>query len=680
MSMVDENVDIFNITAGKLRQALKAGDILEASAQWSILKQKNLIHFLGLPHMEGYSRLITSLSPVNNPDTKWDEQQEKAAEEIALGAATSGNATGALTTCMQFHLANGNADGALDLYNRYASLLVERKDNLEATVASTDGEQDRPDALGLSLPDKPIHYSPGRSTVLLTAIVAHAMKGSFPGALKTYLGTAVRIPQSALKGRLKSLPIDSALQRKVEEYVRRLDAARSVANPTALITHVNNLSGTHAVERIEKLYKAVLDGLSGPDAYLAPNLTDVTHEKPIHLTEASWGCFLTAFVRCRRNNLAERLWDDMVSHGVTPGVATWTALFAGYESLGKVNDTLAGWKTMLSQGVNPDTFAYRSLCSVLCTAERPDEALLYLKDFEDAVSKGTLSSDNSLHLYNTVIHGLLTNSRESDALALLQRIQKQGPTPNLVTHNTFLRYYGRRGDFKALGSILQRLASDGLVGDVFTFTTILSALLKAGREDAEEITFNLMKKQNVVPNAGFYSALIDYQVRQQDPKNLLSALNILKKMEHDPEVRANQVPYTSLLAGIYRVHWLDSKIADECKEYVLDRMDAGHVRPNRVTYHILLSAALANREPEGLQNALSLYREMTKRRIGMSNDTWYILLHGLIDRGEWALASEMAEDLKRMGDVVPVGATADLVVRIKKRMTQKMKLGPDGYF
>jgi hypothetical protein len=230
-----------------------------------------------------------------------------------------------------------------------------------------------------------------------------------------------------------------------------------------------------------------------------------------------------------------------------------------------------------------------------------------------------------------------------------------------------------------LGSTLQQLGSDGLTGDALTFTPILSALLKAGRDDAEEIMFNLMKKQNMAPNVGFYAALIDHQVRLCETRNLRAALNILRRMEGDPEIKVNQVPYTSILAGIYREHWLEPRGSRRMSEYILDRMKARKVRPNRVTYHILISACMENQEPEGLQNALSLYREMRKQRVGMTNDTWYTILQGLISRGEWALAKEMVNDLTKIGDVTPVGATARLVARIRKKPTQEMRLGPEGY-
>lgn len=675
MAVPDENVYVFNTTASQLRQSLKE-DLLAAGKFWSVLEERGLLHFLGPPHLEGYSTLISGLCPVNNRDAQWDEPRRKVAEEIALVAATNGNSTKALSTCMLFNITRKDPDATLELYRRYLELLKEKDELSEGK----SGYQDHPNVLGLSLPDKPLVYAPGRSSVLLMAIAAHASKESFHNAIPIYAGTNIRISLSNLKSKLKVFHYDPALQKRVENYILRLDTARLVTYPNLLANHLNNCVQDRSITRIETLYTAILGGLSGPDAYLATSPEVVTLKKPIHVAEASWGCFLTAFIRCRQDNLAEKLWDDMIRLNIKPGVVMWTALFDGYDSLGLVEDTKAGWKTMLSEGVQPDASAYRSLISVLCTARKTDEALQALRTYEAEVSKGTLSSDSSLRVYNTLIHGLLTNTRPEDANAILHQMQIHGPKPDIVTYNTFLRYFSRSEDFASMGTILQRLSSDGLTGDAFTFTPVLSALLKAGRADAEEIMFNLMKKQNMAPNVGFYTALIDHQVRLCETKNLQSAINILRRMEMDPEVKANQVPYTSILAGIYRVQWLEPQVAEECREYILSRMRARKIRPNRVTYHILIAACLENPAPEGLQNALSLYREMRKNHVGMSNDTLYTILHGLIGRKEWALAKEIVEDMTKTRDVMPVGATADLVARIRKKAIHKMNLGPEGYF
>src|SRR5882762_2899018 len=170
ISVPDENINIFNTTASKLRYALKGGDILGAYQHWCSLQEKGLLHILGPIHMEGYSSFITNLSPLNNPDTHWNKSEKGAVEKIALGAAKVGKATGALSTCMLYNLTNKDPDAALELYRRYMeelSDLSQKGEDLENSLSSMDAEQDTPDGLGLSSTGNPVGYSPGRSTVLL---------------------------------------------------------------------------------------------------------------------------------------------------------------------------------------------------------------------------------------------------------------------------------------------------------------------------------------------------------------------------------------------------------------------------------------------------------------------------------------------------------------------------------
>jgi pentatricopeptide repeat protein len=236
-------------------------------------------------------------------------------------------------------------------------------------------------------------------------------------------------------------------------------------------------------------------------------------------------------------------------------------------------------------------------------------------------------------------------------------------------------YFGRKGDFKAVAAHVRDMSSRGVVGDVFTFSTILSALLRAGREDAPEMMVNFMKKQGIEPNVATYSAIIDQQMREQSEDNLRAALRLLEGMERDPRTQPNEVTYTAILAGLYRGQWLDPGMAEEHRQDIMGRMHSRGIRPNRVTYNILLKACLANSEPEGLQNALRYHREMVSRRMLLDYDTWFILLRGLTDRGEWEIAGEMTREMVLSG-FQPMGTLAEVVKRIRKQTIGRVKVKP----
>jgi pentatricopeptide repeat protein len=346
--------------------------------------------------------------------------------------------------------------------------------------------------------------------------------------------------------------------------------------------------------------------------------------------------------------------------------------------MGEADAASTSWDNMISQGVQPGILTYRAIISTLFNARRPDDAIEKFAKFKQEVAKGALpDNEDALHVYNTVLHGLLNNGRPSDADALLQSLRQKGPKPDIVSYNTFLRHHGRRGEFRAVSVLLERLREDGLTGDAFTFSSVLSALLKVGRTDATDLILSLMKRQNVEPNVAVFSAVIDHQLREHTEEGLRAAMELLQRMETNPDAQPNDVTYTGILASLHRSMSPNAALAEECRKYVLKKMKERNIQPNRVTYHILIKACLENPEPEGLRGAMGYYREMANRKISMNYDTWYILLHGLISREEWAIADEMVEDLLRY--IKPVGALDSLVGRVQRRTAWRMKLGPKAY-
>jgi pentatricopeptide repeat protein len=585
---------------------------------------------------------------------------------------------------MAVHIRMGNSEAILKLYERYLEVL--KRGEVWEEKASVQGSELHGDDLtydalaSTALPPGHVRHSPGEVSILLAATTAHAMQDSFENALQASLGTGIRFQHYIVKAFLRNVDHDPVLQQKVGAYVRCLEIARLMAHPSFLSLHVSNLGKDKAVQKLERLYCEIMDGLSGPRPYIAPNPTTVDSKRPVFMPELVWKSFLAAFLASSRKDLAEKLWDDMLKLGIRPGVSVWTALFDGYDNMGAVDEMLNGWDGMISQDVQPDGLAYRALISTLFNGNRPLEATQRFKTFQKESSQlPSLEPSHVLSLYNTMLHGLLISAQEKEAITLFESMKQNGPKPDIVSYNTLLGYYGRRGDFKAQSLVIQNLTADGLAGDVFTFSTILSALLKIGREDAPQMMIGLMQKQGIRPNTATYSAIIDRQLREQNSKNFEAALGILNTMEQDPYSQPNEITYTTILAGIYRGGWLEPAIAEEYRQNILQRMKKRDIQFNKTTYHILLKACLEYPEPKGLENALGYYREMVLRQIPMGRDTWYLLLNGLIRRGEWTTANEMVETLMR-SKVQPPAGIMGLVNKIRRRMAEKMKSGPEAFF
>jgi pentatricopeptide repeat protein len=658
------HADVFNNTLVKIHQALEGNDVLALVQHWQYLKQNELLHFLGSSHLQKISNLLAKyFTPESDP--QWDVSKKNILEEIALRTA-SGRSTDALNACMVFNLKKGNPEAVIRLYTRFMELLGEKEAWDENVV---DDEKTSPDVATLAADTKSTSRRmpriPGRVNILLAVITAYAMQDSFEAALQACLATVIFFHDYTTKQFLANFADDPALKQKVGLYVERLQIARMVARPPSLSKHITNVSAAPNTKLLEKLYQAIIDGFTGTDAYLAADPSIITPSKSVALTEVGWTSFLVAFLKCRRRDLASKLWNDMAHFNVKPGVSMWTALLDAYDSMRAVDDAVAAWNMMLAQGIKPDGLTYRALISALFNGRKPEEAMKTFQTFRKE-SINDCPGPQTLSVYNTVLHGLLFADRFQEADALIQSMHANGPKPDIVSYNTFLAYHGRRRDFKALATLVNRMEANKLVGDVFSFSIILSALLKAGRDDAPDMLLSIMRKQGVQPNVATFSAIIDHQMREQSEKNLRAAVRVLYQMEQDDSIKPNAVTYTSILAGLYRGHWLSVEKAEEWRKDIVKRMERCGVDFTLPTYHILIKSCLEYPHPEGLQHALGYYREMVRRKVPLVQTTWYIMLAGLLQRGEWAVANEIIKDMFRSG-IQAGGSLLELVSKIRKR-------------
>jgi pentatricopeptide repeat protein len=669
------DAEAFNQTINNLRGALRKNDAHAVRKHWTHLRNRNLLRLMGPPQLEGCSRLIAASSLAMNSQL-WEVETRHVIEEIAIVAA-AGGATEALNAILMIHIKGNSPDFVLGLYERYLESLdgkeewakVEDVEKNGFSLASSFGEQHTPSVIGVV-------------RLLLAGITAHAMQECFEGALHTFLRNPQQLNTHTLKQFLKHLDAFPALQRRVEDYSRYLETARKVSQPSAFVKRISTLSKNPF--HLERLYDSVIDGLTGHEAYIAGTPDELCYKKPVLMPEAGWISFLGAFVKCRRLDLAGKLWDDMIRLNITPTVSVWAALFNGYDTIHAIEETLIGWESMISQGIKPDTSVYRALISTLFNGHKPDDALERFELFKKerarrAATPEAFSEADVLIVYNTVLHRLLWHSRRVDANTLLRRMMSDGPTPDLVTFNTLLRYHGRQGNMQGISTILKGMGEANIVPDIFTFSTILTALLKSGREDAPELVISQMRKQGIEPNVQTYSAIIDQQVREGDERSIKAALRMLDRMEQEPHTRPNQVTYTTILAAIHRGGWSDRNAAEDCRRHLIAQMTARGSQFDRTTYNILLVACLQNREPDGLQYALKYYTEMVERNMPISNETWYIILHGLVEREEWDIADEMVVEMAK-GDVEPRGALKRLVQMVRSRTRKKSPSLPGAYF
>ncbi|KAI0639704.1 hypothetical protein C8Q77DRAFT_82116 [Trametes polyzona] len=647
-SLTHTQVDAFNDAIPGLRTALAQRDLAKAKEIWTSLKQKSLMAFFGPAQYDVCARAVKDLLK-HTSFSRLSEGDRQFLGDIAMACAVR-RFTNGLRALMLAAVKDGNPEAALALFEQYVTELQER------TIPRSDvAEGSSPlatDEFPAEDDESPTSPSPVRDDVLLAAVIAYAQLDNFAGALQVYLRTDTRIAQATLEATLRPSQLSHDLRTKVLLYARRLNAAALLSKPPTLMKHLSNLTRDLADKCLERLYATVIAGASGPDAWVATKPSQLSGTRAVLLPDFFWASFMKSFLACRRTDMAERLWDDMSKLAVKPDIAVWNAQLDGYGNLRSLDAVRTTWEVMVRQGVKPDALSHRALISAFFAVGKADEGLAHFHAFgQECAKKGARFEDSGvLAVYNTTLHGLLFADREEDALAIKRKMTDTGPKPDILTYNTFLRYYGRKGKLKTMASMLQELEPAGLKADVYTFSTLLAALLKV-RPDADQIVVNFMKKQGVVPDTTSLTAIIDHQLRERTPHNFKVAMDLITKMERGDfgDAQPNAITYTSVLTAINRDRWLEPSVVDEYNKQIWEKMKSRHLQPNRATYNVLLKASLEGREPEGLENALRYYRDMVGQRVHVGTDTWYILLKGLLDRKRWDIAGEVVKDMRQHG-------------------------------
>ncbi|KAI0001911.1 hypothetical protein BJV77DRAFT_970294 [Russula vinacea] len=582
-----------NYIPNKLRTFQSSIIRRDASAvlrHWRSLEKDNLLHLLGPSDLETCSQLVIDLCPTEHGST-WDGPSRAAAEELSLGLANR-LSTSALRACFDALIFVNDSEGVLRLYNCFQSQM-EHKDVFEDEDSLSSEEME--DEL-LTIPVIRISGSPVDKELSFFAIMAHAIQDDFSSAIQMGMKNKWNLPSHhAADAFLDSFAPSPKFRQKVLTFVRHADAARLLSRPPTFYKHLNNLVGTPATRPLQVLYATVVEGLSENYPWAAVDSGSPSDSRPVTIPESIWAAFISAFLELQRLDLAESAWDDMVRYGHKPGPGVWAVLIKGVGKLRGAGPALALWRFMKETFVSPDSSLYQAIVQVMAKARQWEDATKLFSEFRQGPS---LPSDpRGELLYNTMISAHLDHSREPDAIGLLEDML----------------------NMKSLSSMLKKMTTHGVFGDVATFSILLCALLR----------------HKIKPNVATYTAIMTSLLQENDKKALSAALDLLGTMEEsgDPTMTPNVVTYTAILSGLHGWIGRDDQLVQDCTELILRKMTTRRVKFNKVTYNVLLTTCL----------------EISSAADTLDGDTWHIMLRGLAKRNEWVVAHEVLHDMQSSG-------------------------------
>ncbi|GJN93511.1 hypothetical protein Rhopal_006568-T1 [Rhodotorula paludigena] len=426
---------------------------------------------------------------------------------------------------------------------------------------------------------------------------------------------------------------------------------------------------------------------------------------PATLHQALVASFIAGFVRAQAMDHAHAIWTWLVTRTppLSPGVVCWNGLLHGYAARGEVAAVESAFADMQRAGgeIEPDMYSWLERVEAHFAVRDPDEAMrlarLMMRD-RRVLAERERAGERAWPetMWNRLINGLLACGRKTEAEALLEEMDKMGTPPTTVTINGFLKFYtrGSKPDLPSVARVLKVVSDHGLEADVFTFTMVLQALLSAGMRDAVARTIAVMEQARVKPSVTTYGAIINHLARSGNSEQLSAAVQLLDEME-SKRLATNEVIYTSLIQGFLRAIRttpLSSPVAAENEDgqhpYCLaaltlkQRMERRGIALNRIGYNAFIGAGLSLHSEWGTELAVRLYAELKRLRAsgapnldrnmpdGESNtvsDTYYILLDGFVNMGDFARAEAVVREMRETGFVVRNRGLQRLVDRVMRR-------------
>lgn len=264
---------------------------------------------------------------------------------------------------------------------------------------------------------------------------------------------------------------------------------------------------------------------------------------------------------------------------------------------------------------------------------------------------------------------LIPDEGSSIALDLFaQATQSDSAIPcNIITINTVLRHYARRGVVDSMLALFPLAEKLKLRPDVVTYTVLIQGLLRAREIKMAAKTLETMQKQGISPNERTISLLISDLAKEGDRRGLRAAEDLMKEMRR-LNMRVGEVPWTSLISGYFRGGW------DGDAWTAIKRMEDDQVALNRVGYNMVLrELGKRVRPPRLAEEGHSLLWEMFERmikRVKPNADTYLIVLIPLVRAKRWDEADKVVKDMKDRGFVPEKSALRAVLNRVKLRKTQ----------
>ncbi|XP_011006934.1 PREDICTED: pentatricopeptide repeat-containing protein At3g09650, chloroplastic-like [Populus euphratica] len=453
------------------------------------------------------------------------------------------------------------------------------------------------------------------------SLINSMLRSGYLPHVKAWSAVVSRLASAPDGGPTRALKLFNTITRRV----RRFSDVTMVADSRPDTAAFNNVLNACANLGDGKMFLKLFEEM--PDFGLEPDIL-------------TYNIMIKLCARCNRKDLLVFVLERVIEKGIPLCMTTLHSLVAAYVGFGDL-ETVERMVQAMREG-------RRDLCKILREAN--------LEDFnEDEENEVLDSSQIGVSVFEKLLPNLVEVSNSDPPL--LPKVF----APDSRIYTTLMKGYMKQGRVTDTVRMLEAMRrQDDSKGqpDHITYTTVISALVKAGSMDPARQVLAEMTRLGVPANRITYNILLKGYCQQLQ---IDKAKELLKEMAEDVNIEPDVVSYNTLIDGCILVDDSAGALA------FFNEMRTKGIMPTKISYTTLMKAFALSGQPK-LAN--KVFDEMLKDpRVKADVVAWNMLVEGYCRLGLVEEAKTVIQRMKENGfhpDVATYGSLANGISLARK--------------
>ncbi|KAF8096464.1 hypothetical protein N665_0308s0038 [Sinapis alba] len=299
----------------------------------------------------------------------------------------------------------------------------------------------------------------------------------------------------------------------------------------------------------------------------------------------------------------------VIAFGFRVSVVTCNHLLNGLLKLDLMDDCWQVYRVMCRVGIHPNTHTFNILTNVFCNGSSFHQVNDFLEKMEEEEG-----FEPDLVTYNTLVSSYCRRGRLKEAFYLYKIMYRRRVVPDLVTYTSLIKGLCKEGRVREAHQSFHRMVDRGIKPDCISYNTLVYAYCKEGMMEQSKRLLHEMLGNSVVPDRFTCKIIVEGFVREG---RLLAAVNFV-------------VELTRLRVGI-PFELCSFLIESLCREgkpfaakHLLERIteEEGH-KATPETYHNLIESFS---RCDAIDEALLIKRKLTNQNQGLDVKSYRALI------------------------------------------------------